>query len=102
MCVYYVFFFASRRRHTSCALVTGFQTCALPISDDRPDALHRRYRLTLLDTSKSTGAPIPCTRLNESEREIDRVSLALPQECTATYDDQLDQICQGRDRKSVV
>src|SRR3546814_9643866 len=26
-----MFFFASRRRHTSCALVTGVQTCALPI-----------------------------------------------------------------------
>src|SRR3546814_18841570 len=26
-----VFFFASRRRHTRCALVTGVQTCALPI-----------------------------------------------------------------------
>src|SRR3546814_17475245 len=25
------FFFASRRRHTRCALVTGVQTCALPI-----------------------------------------------------------------------
>src|SRR3546814_10016639 len=24
-------FFSSRRRHTSCALVTGVQTCALPI-----------------------------------------------------------------------
>src|SRR3546814_5720366 len=34
------FFFSSRRRHTMCALVTGVQTCALPISivhaaDDR-------------------------------------------------------------------
>src|SRR3546814_7431411 len=29
---YYVcFFFSSRRRHTRCALVTGVQTCALPI-----------------------------------------------------------------------
>src|SRR3546814_17319669 len=27
----YFFFFASRRRHTRCALVTGVQTCALPI-----------------------------------------------------------------------
>src|SRR3546814_10717392 len=27
----YVFFFSSRRRHTRCALVTGVQTCALPI-----------------------------------------------------------------------
>src|SRR3546814_18224040 len=26
-----IFFFSSRRRHTSCALVTGVQTCALPI-----------------------------------------------------------------------
>src|SRR3546814_1061193 len=26
------FFFSSRRRHTMCALVTGVQTCALPIS----------------------------------------------------------------------
>src|SRR3546814_7855556 len=25
------FFFSSRRRHTMCALVTGVQTCALPI-----------------------------------------------------------------------
>src|SRR3546814_7777422 len=28
---YLFFFFASRRRHTRCALVTGVQTCALPI-----------------------------------------------------------------------
>src|SRR3546814_6300162 len=30
----YSFFFSSRRRHTRCALVTGVQTCALPISGD--------------------------------------------------------------------
>src|SRR3546814_13764 len=30
--LYFVFFFSSRRRHTRCALVTGVQTCALPIS----------------------------------------------------------------------
>src|SRR3546814_5764677 len=27
----FMFFFSSRRRHTRCALVTGVQTCALPI-----------------------------------------------------------------------
>src|SRR3546814_6369609 len=37
LCVYllfslFTFFFSSRRRHTRCALVTGVQTCALPIS----------------------------------------------------------------------
>src|SRR3546814_6811444 len=33
MCFYWFgcFFFSSRRRHTRCALVTGVQTCALPI-----------------------------------------------------------------------
>src|SRR3546814_6274790 len=32
-----LFFFSSRRRHTRCALVTGVQTCALPIlSKGRP------------------------------------------------------------------
>src|SRR3546814_17479239 len=30
-CQHHSFFFSSRRRHTSCALVTGVQTCALPI-----------------------------------------------------------------------
>src|SRR3546814_4795080 len=30
--IYCFFFFSSRRRHTRCALVTGVQTCALPIS----------------------------------------------------------------------
>src|SRR3546814_4287850 len=33
MCVYY-FFFESKRRHTRCALVTGVQTCALPICSE--------------------------------------------------------------------
>src|SRR3546814_3040500 len=30
-CILSFFFFSSRRRHTRCALVTGVQTCALPI-----------------------------------------------------------------------
>src|SRR3546814_3282941 len=32
MILFCVFFFSSRRPHTRCALVTGVQTCALPIS----------------------------------------------------------------------
>src|SRR3546814_4396735 len=38
LCMLYVFFFSSRRRHTRCALVTGVQTCALPIYEDYTDA----------------------------------------------------------------
>src|SRR3546814_20712113 len=41
--LFLLFFFPSRRRHTRCALVTGVQTCALPISwcrkVDRPYAI---------------------------------------------------------------
>src|SRR3546814_8648619 len=36
-----VFFFSSRRRHTRCALVTGVQTCALPIFGNLADPDHR-------------------------------------------------------------
>src|SRR3546814_10898863 len=35
--LYFFFFFSSRRRHTRCALVTGVQTCALPISSQSCD-----------------------------------------------------------------
>src|SRR3546814_769216 len=35
----FLFFFSSRRRHTRCALVTGVQTCALPISSLQEDAV---------------------------------------------------------------
>src|SRR3546814_10312102 len=38
MFVFGCFFFSSRRRHTICALVTGVQTCSLPICF-RPDIL---------------------------------------------------------------
>src|SRR3546814_4988332 len=44
------FFYESRRRHTRCALVTGVQTCALPVSfalqevEVRLNALSRRGR----------------------------------------------------------
>src|SRR3546814_7951552 len=36
-----IFFFSSRRRHTRCALVTGVQTCALPIYRGRRTVLDR-------------------------------------------------------------
>src|SRR3546814_16024125 len=36
---YTCFFFSSRRRHTRCALVTGVQTCALPISAGQPEPI---------------------------------------------------------------
>src|SRR3546814_2796090 len=52
-----VLFFSSRRRHTRCALVTGVQTCALPIYVGE-DADEQR----LLDEASKdvvVGAPAP-------------------------------------------
>src|SRR3546814_9800675 len=61
-CFYVLFFFSSRRRHTSCALVTGVQTCALPIfelPDVLQDPLHfrdsKKYPDRLKDARAKTG-----------------------------------------------
>src|SRR3546814_9950853 len=44
------FFFSSRRRHTRCALVTGVQTCALPILDKpRRGATQMRHQPHIID-----------------------------------------------------
>src|SRR3546814_5578429 len=48
------FFFSSRRRHTICALVTGVQTCALPIYAD--DERSRSPRSGGVGSSARRGA----------------------------------------------
>src|SRR3546814_3411429 len=47
------FFFSSRRRHTRCALVTGVQTCALPICYRHVvERLARRGKLDECDVAR--------------------------------------------------
>src|SRR3546814_7051335 len=50
-------FFSSRRRHTRCALVTGVQTCALPIyaGTDGPAHLIGNLRLTVVASRHPLG-----------------------------------------------
>src|SRR3546814_3574116 len=69
------FFFSSRRRHTRCALVTGVQTCALPISSHGitsnmilPGRIHTD-RIDELDAAnaKRQGKPIEDIRTARSE-----------------------------------
>src|SRR3546814_15743410 len=43
-------FFSSRRRHTRCALVTGVQTCALPISRQQDNAEPRERQMTKIQS----------------------------------------------------
>src|SRR3546814_1621650 len=60
-------FFSSRRRQTRCALVTGVQTCALPISGSGGGSVTVRYadldqldlvieRLSGIPTGRDAGA----------------------------------------------
>src|SRR3546814_9771166 len=53
---FFIFCFSSRRRHTRCALVTGVQTCALPIF--ATEKRRAPTKLTLLVGLKNS---IPCS-----------------------------------------
>src|SRR3546814_1444817 len=53
MIMYFYFFFSIRRRHTRFALVTGVQTCALPIS-----ALLPPTELELQHLAEWNGPPV--------------------------------------------
>src|SRR3546814_7637568 len=75
------FFFSSRRRHTSCALVTGVQTCALPIfkpDDARLSARHVEFaspkgygtaRGYLVEPAKA-GGPLPLVLVAHENRGL--------------------------------
>src|SRR3546814_1002390 len=88
MCVMMVavFFFSSRRRHTRCALVTGVQTWALPISSRL--GIYRQGNglvqtggaWSLLATNISTDeivARVPVNTVRSEERRVG-------QECVST------------------
>src|SRR3546814_4018200 len=66
-------FFSSRRRHTRCALVTGVQTCALPISIEEPvhwttEADLGKVLLIASPSLGSAGAPLPALDPNVTRR----------------------------------
>src|SRR3546814_6175178 len=53
--LFFIFFFSSERGHTSCALVTGVQTCALPICCLPYPVLSGLLALTWLVLSQSVS-----------------------------------------------
>src|SRR3546814_1180844 len=86
-CTLFFFFFSSRRRHTRCALVTGVQTCALPISSLLASHLCRFLRSRAKSTSinlawqQSCGpTQQPCAPLGLRRSEERRVG----KECVST------------------
>src|SRR3546814_14407099 len=78
-----MFFFSSRRRHTRCALVTGVQTCALPISTQRaaaaPGGVGDKV-VVAFDTNVSPKLPWTFKPENHERSEERRVG----KECVST------------------
>src|SRR3546814_2118530 len=82
LCAVIIFFFSSRRRHTRCALVTGVQTCALPISQISRVAAARnipKARVRAL-VEQSVASPLlgvlgePRVNVLLLNRQLDRLS----------------------------
>src|SRR3546814_13265974 len=63
------FFFSSRRRHTSCALVTGVQTCALPILilQQKPETIADFKKLDRFDMNDAVEAMMRSLKRNGTE-----------------------------------
>src|SRR3546814_2449730 len=55
-----IFFFSSRGRHTRCALVTGVQTCALPIFKDYPGGDEDDELVPARPGKAQAGFPVAC------------------------------------------
>src|SRR3546814_10490728 len=73
LCLFFLlfFFFSSRRRHTRCALVTGVQTCALPISSSG------FFSHTCQGSAVLTGMSVSARTLRSEERRVGK-------ECVST------------------
>src|SRR3546814_8964758 len=77
----FFFFFSSRRRHTRCALVTGVQTCALPISL-APDELAGHARVLFVVATYGDGeapdfARTFARKLREAPPDLDGLEYAV-------------------------
>src|SRR3546814_6697112 len=69
------FFFSSRRRHTRCALVTGVQTCALPICTVIEPLQHADHAV-----AQPVAKALPATGVGDDRSEERRVG----KECVST------------------
>src|SRR3546814_9184762 len=87
------FFFSSRRRHTICALVTGVQTCALPIYKIINEACNKGYVRISLNTPLA-----PCleleTKLKKAFGLHDVVVIPSPQNEEIGRESCRERVCQ--------
>src|SRR3546814_4690402 len=79
------FFFSSRRRHTRCALVTGVQTCALPIYLIEADATSAGVTVTLPPIGASRGRVLIVKKVDGSGNAVTRSEeRSVGKECVST------------------
>src|SRR3546814_18948021 len=88
------FFFSSRRRHTRCALVTGVQTCALPILYRTSLRQKKRAAEATPDLPQRCGRALFGLQRQPAKTLVEARDLAALIEQTA--------VAAGPDRKSVV
>src|SRR3546814_12033904 len=95
--ILYFLFFSSRRRHTRCALVTGVQTCALPIWFLR---LCRACRSPLgssrKDSPLNTALTPDASAADDSQARLDHleaIAARLLERCRASGATQAEESC---------
>src|SRR3546814_5141660 len=92
----FLFFFSSRRRHTRCALVTGVQTCALPISispNPLPSPTHDAAPATPIDDLIAKKLEPVLAQLAKTEDELAHLKVIANSHT---------RLPENEDRKSVV
>src|SRR3546814_4158680 len=84
------FFVSSRRRHTRCALVTGVQTCALPISSVAAGCAFSP------DGSAASWRQYKCASVNQLEfrRLPERIKCYTPSVHKIGRESRRDRVCQ--------
>src|SRR3546814_5136182 len=70
------FFFSSRRRHTRCALVTGVQTCALPICRHHKNSVASAAPADRMVARTFAAALAPVARAPDQTRAVPKLSTA--------------------------
>src|SRR3546814_10867324 len=88
MCLY--FFCSSRRRHTRCALVTGVQTCALPIFAQLQANAATAQRL-IVELAKALPGERPPSPI---DTVLDTALITPPDARGATLMAKLDAVCR--------
>src|SRR3546814_1146489 len=93
-----LFFFSSRRRHTRCALVTGVQTCALPISKTHlmRYAIEQGYTLdefdALFDQGIIEGRKLTAGRLGSDPDKLTKLMNGFHRDARIGYQDVKDAL----------